>query len=43
VIDRSGGKVDFGVPSFACLALDLPTYTATDCPLCEGGIELTIT
>jgi orotate phosphoribosyltransferase len=43
LIDRSGGKVDFGVPLFACLKLDLPTYPADDCPLCDQGLPLTIT
>jgi orotate phosphoribosyltransferase len=43
LIDRSSGKVDFGVPTFACLTLDLPTYDATTCPLCAEGLPLTIT
>ena len=43
LIDRSGGKVDFGVPLFGCLALDLPTYEPDDCPLCADGVPLTIT
>jgi orotate phosphoribosyltransferase len=43
LIDRSGGQVDFGVPLFGCLALDLPAYKPGDCPLCAEGITLTIT
>jgi orotate phosphoribosyltransferase len=43
LIDRSGGKVDFGVPLFSPLALDLPTYDPAECPLCAQGIPLTIT
>jgi orotate phosphoribosyltransferase len=43
VIDRSGGTVDFGLPLFACLKLDLPTYEHGACPLCEQGLPLTIT
>ena len=45
LIDRSAGKVDFGVPFFACLTLDLPTYEAgaATCPLCADGVPLTIT
>lgn len=43
IIDRSGGKVDFGVPFFSCLTLDLPTYAPDACPLCKQGVELTIT
>src|SRR5260370_19078418 len=37
IIDRSGGKVDFGVPFFACLTLDLPSYAPGACPLCDQG------
>ncbi len=45
LIDRSAGKVDFGVPFFACLTLDLPTFEAgaATCPLCAAGVPLTIT
>lgn len=43
IIDRSGGKVDFGLPLFACLKLDLPTYEPGACPLCEQGVPLTLT
>jgi orotate phosphoribosyltransferase len=43
LIDRSGGKVDFGLPFFACLKLDLPTYEPGQCPLCDQSLPLTIT
>jgi orotate phosphoribosyltransferase len=43
IIDRSGGKVDFGLPLFACLRLDLPTYEPRACPLCDQGLQLTLT
>jgi orotate phosphoribosyltransferase len=43
LIDRSGGQVDFGVPLFGCLALNLPAYAPGDCPLCEQGLPLTVT
>lgn len=43
IIDRSGGKVDFGVPYYACLSLDLPVYPPDACPLCDSGVGLTIT
>lgn len=43
LIDRSGGKADFGVPLFSCLALDLPSYEPGECPLCEQGLALTKT
>ena len=37
LIDRSGGKVDLGVPARALLDLSIPSYVATDCPLCRTG------
>jgi orotate phosphoribosyltransferase len=43
LIDRSGGQADFGVPLFGCLALDLPTWSVEECPLCRHGPPLTIT
>ena len=43
LVDRSGGNVDFGVPFFACLHLDLPSYPPSACPLCDKAIPLTIT
>lgn len=35
VVDRSGGKVDFGVPYKSLLSLDIQSYESTECPLCK--------
>lgn len=43
LVDRSGGRADFGLPFFACVALDLPTYSPDDCPLCAQNVPLTVT
>ena len=43
LVDRSAGAVDFGLPFFACLTLDLPDYEAAACPLCEKGLPLKVT
>lgn len=43
LVDRSAGKVDFGVPLFACLRLDLPAYPPDACPLCDAGVPLKVT
>ncbi len=43
LVDRSGGKSGFGLPFFACLTLELPTYEAGRCPLCAEGAALTVT
>ncbi len=39
LIDRSGGRVDFGVPRVALAILDIPAYAPDKCPLCETGSE----
>lgn len=42
VVDRSGGRVKFGDLTFAALlTMDVPDYSADDCPLCRQGIPLT--
>jgi orotate phosphoribosyltransferase len=43
LVDRSAGRVDFGTPFFTCLQLDLPTYAADACPLCDAGVPLKVT
>jgi orotate phosphoribosyltransferase len=43
LVDRSGGRTDFGLPLFACVELDLPTYDAAACPLCDTDAPLTLT
>ena len=40
LVDRSGGKVDLGVPFFACHRMDLATYAPAECPLCAKGTPL---
>jgi orotate phosphoribosyltransferase len=37
LIDRSGGKVDLGVPRAALVTLDVKTYDPAHCPLCQAG------
>ena len=37
VVDRSGGKVDFGVPNESLLTIDVKTYRPEDCPMCKQG------
>lgn len=41
LVDRSGGKVDFGVPQKALLTLEVAAHTPEQCPLCKEGIPLT--
>jgi orotate phosphoribosyltransferase len=37
VVDRSGGKAEFGVPYFSLLKIDAATYKPESCPLCRSG------
>lgn len=37
VVDRSGGQVDFGVPYFSLLQIDVETFQPEACPLCKAG------
>lgn len=41
LVDRSGGRVEFGTPLFSLLQLAIPTYPPAECPLCAQGIPLT--
>ena len=40
IVDRSGGTIEFGVPSFSLVSLDVPTYDPAACPLCAQGIPV---
>jgi len=38
IVDRSNGKVDFGVPFKAVLPMEVISYEEKDCPLCKQGM-----
>lgn len=38
IVDRSNGKVDFGVPLKAVLSMEVVSYEESECPLCKQGI-----
>jgi orotate phosphoribosyltransferase len=38
IVDRSNGKVQFGVPQVSALKLDVVSYLPEDCPLCKQNI-----
>jgi orotate phosphoribosyltransferase len=40
IVDRSGGTIDFGVPSHTLIQLDVPTYDPEKCPLCARGVPV---
>lgn len=37
IIDRSNGAADVGVPRISLVSLDVPSYSETDCPMCDAG------
>ena len=37
LVDRSNGKVDFGVKQEAVLTMDISSWEGSDCPLCARG------
>ena len=42
LVDRSGGKADFGdVPATALLKMNVETYKPEDCPLCKNHVPIT--
>jgi orotate phosphoribosyltransferase len=41
VVDRSDGKVDFGVRFESVVALDVVSYDSENCPLCKKEIPIT--
>ena len=40
IIDRSGGRVDLGVPRVALATLDAVAWTPEECPLCKQGLPI---
>jgi len=40
LVDRSGGKTDFGIPAKSLLTLDVVTYQPDECPLCKQNVPL---
>jgi orotate phosphoribosyltransferase len=40
IVDRSNGKVLFGVPQVSAMQMDVISYTQDDCPLCRENIPV---
>ncbi len=38
IVDRTGGKIDFGVPFRAVYVADVTSWEADECPLCKEGL-----
>lgn len=37
IVDRTGGKIDFGVPFRPVISVDVESWEADECPLCKAG------
>ena len=37
IVDRTGGKIDFGVPFKAVISMEVESYEPSECPLCKEG------
>ena len=40
IVDRTGGKIDFGVPFKAVISMEVTSYEESECPLCKQGIPI---
>lgn len=40
IVDRSNGKVNFGVPQKSTIMLDAISFVQEECPLCKQGIPI---
>ena len=40
IVDRSAGKVNFGVKFESLINMDIPSYEAEECPICKQGIPI---
>jgi len=40
VVDRSGSKIDFGIPFHKLITLNLETFDPAICPLCRDGVPV---
>lgn len=40
IVDRTGGKIDFGVPYKSAFSMDITSYEAEECPICKTGMPL---
>ncbi len=38
IVDRSNGKVNFGVPQISTLQMEVISYLPEECPMCKEGI-----
>ncbi|MDR3071689.1 MAG: orotate phosphoribosyltransferase [Endomicrobium sp.] len=42
LVDRSAEKIDFGIPKFSLLSLNIKNYKAQECPMCKKGNNIVV-
>ncbi len=42
IVDRTGGKIDFGVPFKAVISVEVESWEPEECPLCKAGASAPI-
>ena len=40
IVDRSNGKVDFGISQFSCMKMDVQAFQPEECQLCLDNVEI---
>ncbi|MCL2354037.1 MAG: orotate phosphoribosyltransferase [Defluviitaleaceae bacterium] len=40
IADRTGGKIDFGIPLVSGISREMASYTPDECPLCKEGLPI---
>ena len=40
IVDRSNGKVNFGVPQYSCMKMNVKSFKPEECQLCKDGIPV---
>ena len=40
IVDRTGGKIDFGVPFYSVLSVEVESFEADNCPICKTGVPI---
>ena len=41
IVDRTGGRIDFGVPFHSVISMEVESYEPSECPLCKAGAPAT--
>jgi orotate phosphoribosyltransferase len=40
IVDRTGGNIDFGVPFYSVLSVEVESFDPENCPICKTGVPV---